>query len=374
VRGTRVIRIWKIVQCVIAYYIPVRLKVRAVDGLQRRKIIKECGIVVNVLSCTRNARLKHLKNYSPIYYLMFYPQNTNNDRRENNKQREGGEYMHVTTLINEYIINPYVEGDRVRTAYYPSEASAIDRSGNVVGKCLRATYYDWTGQKPTNPIDMRGWWTFELGKKIEQIYTEKAKECGIWAGNNVKFYDKIHNISGEVDIFIFNGSHTSANIEGVEIKTAYGYGFQKQVTSAPKPENLMQIMLYIAYFGYPWHLVYKARDTQEDIEYIVTLDKDDKGTHAIIDSVPYKAFYLEDIYARYEKLGEHIMLGTEPPQDYQYAYDLSQSERRYEMGEITKTKLAQVKNGKTTDSDWRCLYCSHLDRCWADKRKQMKLK
>ena len=35
------------------------------------------------------------------------------------------------------------------------------------------------------------------------MYVEYTKQLGIWAANNVKYYDTMRNISGEADIFIF---------------------------------------------------------------------------------------------------------------------------------------------------------------------------
>jgi len=282
--------------------------------------------------------------------------------------------MKVIKVINNYVTNPHVIDKRGRFAHYPSEAKIISRlDGEIIGKCHRASWYDWMGELPTNPVDARGQWTFLMGKLIEGGYVEYCKQIGIWAGNNVHLYDKIHNISGEADLFIFNESR---EIEGVEIKTAYGYGFQQSVSKFPKIENLLQSAIYLDYFPvFCWHLIYKARDTQEDVEYILTIGRDKDGNRAIyVDGSPCLLFYVEDIYNQYKTLGEYVINKQLPPRDYTYMYDIEQSRERFEQGKISKTKLATVEKGTGTDSNWQCLYCSHLDRCWIEKRVAQKLK
>ncbi len=282
--------------------------------------------------------------------------------------------MKLISAINEYITSPHVIDKRGRFAHYPSEAKIISRTdGEIIGKCHRAAWYDWMGESPANPVDARGKWTFLMGKLIEEGYTEYCKQLGIWAGNNVHMYDPIHNVSGEGDIFIFNEEH---EIEGVEIKTAYGYGFQKSVKVFPKIENLLQSILYLDYFPIEkYHLIYHARDTQENVEYILTMGtKEDGNKFLNVDGQPCNIFYLSDIYEQYRILGEYVMKKEIPPRDYTYAFDTEQTRKRFKDGKITKTKLSAVENGKTTDSDWQCLYCNHLDRCWCEKRAAMKLK
>jgi hypothetical protein len=282
--------------------------------------------------------------------------------------------MKVIELINNYVVNPYVTDIRGRFAHYPSEAKIISRiDGEIIGKCHRASWYDWMGEKPTNPPDARAQWTFLVGKLIEGAYIEYCKQLGIWAGSNIHMYDKIHNISGEYDLFVFNPER---KLEGVEIKTAYGYGFQQSVSKFPKIENLLQSAIYLANRTdiTAWHLIYKARDTQEDVEYILTIGENEAGKHIIVDGNPCLIFYLDDIYNQYRILGEYVINQQLPPRDYTYMFDIEQTRERFKKGKITKTKLSQVEKGVKTDSDWQCLYCNFLDKCWCEKRADLKLK
>lgn len=287
----------------------------------------------------------------------------------------------VIDTISKYITTPTILEKRARFSHYPSEASIVSRiDGKLVGKCHRASWFDWMGIEPTNKIDMRGRWTFKMGNVIEAAYTEYIKQAGIWAGNNIKFYNREHNVSGEADIFIFPAPN-SEKIDGVEIKTAYGYGFQKSVMQFPKIENLMQCGIYLDYFSQElgtygdgkqvldtWHLIYKARDTQEEVEYIITMAEEEKGKYLQVDGIPVRLFYLEDVYNRYKTLGNYVIKNEMPPQEYTCGYSLEQSEQRFKNSEISKTAMAQIRAGKKIDSDWRCLYCNHLNRCWKEKR------
>lgn len=283
--------------------------------------------------------------------------------------------MKLTEIINDYITNPYVIDKRGRFAHYPSEAKIISRTdGEIIGKCHRASWYDWMGEEPTNPIDARGRWTFAMGKMIEAGYIEYCKQLGLWAGSNVHLYDRIHNISGEADLFIWLDKPKRIMI-GIEIKTAYGYNFQQSVMKFPKLDNLLQAAIYLDYYPVAeWHLVYKARDTQEDVEYVITMQGDDKGKFTCVDGQPCYIFYMQDIYDQYRILGEYVINKQLPPRDFTYGYTPEQTEERFKSGKITKNKHYDIKKGKKIDSDWQCLYCSHLDRCWIEKRTAIKLK
>lgn len=280
-------------------------------------------------------------------------------------------------MVGNHLTNPPFRADRDRSAFYPSEASIISRTdGKVIGKCHRAVWYRWAGVPETNPTDACGAWTMNVGKKIEEMYIEYSKQMGLWVANNIKYYDKEHNVSGEVDLIVHERSvvdeRETEELMGIEIKTAYGYGFQKNVKSFAKIENLLQVALYLDFFKFPkWRLVYKSRDTMEDVEYTVTMAQDDKGKYLIVSEVPVRMFYIEDIYARYQQLGEYVIKNEMPPRDYTYGYAPEQTANRMASGEISKSKASKIKRGAVVDTDWNCLYCSHLDECWKQKRQEI---
>lgn len=108
-----------------------------------------------------------------------------------------------------------------RQSLYPSEASvivSIDGRDVVRGKCMRAAYYRATRVPKTNPAGASLMSKAHLGKWDENGLVERYKEMGIWAGNNIKFYDAERAISGEVDIVIRNPNEPEKRI-GLECFT-----------------------------------------------------------------------------------------------------------------------------------------------------------
>jgi hypothetical protein len=90
--------------------------------------------------------------------------------------------------------------------YYPSEASVQfrDRHGDLTteGGCLRASYFRVVGGFEKVATSAYSEWIFKMGKLIEEEIVLQAKEVGIWVDNNIRFYDKEYNISGEIDLLI----------------------------------------------------------------------------------------------------------------------------------------------------------------------------
>ena len=107
----------------------------------------------------------------------------------------------------------------------------------------------------------------------------------------------------------------------------------------------------------------------EDVEYKVSMSRDGENRILMInDSIPVLSFYVDDIYARFNKLGEWLVKGELPPRDYTYGYAPEETAQRLKDGDITKSKAAQIKKEQCVDSDWTCLYCNYLDECWKEKR------
>ena len=109
------------------------------------------------------------------------------------------------------------------------------------------------------------------------------------------------------------------------------------------------------------------------MEYLLNFSSIPDGKILIVNAtIPVHTFHLQDIYDRYAILGKYVIDNTIPPRDYTYGYSMQESEERCKVGKITKSKLAKVKASQITDSDWNCLYCSHLDTCYKEKRNAMK--
>lgn len=283
--------------------------------------------------------------------------------------------------------------------YWPSEASATYNDQyniqRVLGKCLRAAFYSILGFEKSNPIDPRGIRILTLGKLVEQAEVNWAKEAGLWWGNNVKFRNQTGNItiSGEVDMFI---RRPDRKIEGLEYKTGYGYLFQSEIFGNsrkfgyPKPEHLMQVMLYLDHYSMidDFAIVYVDRGDMQRAEHRVSLkpmstefgaeeDKEAVVTSFIRDRnnvVTEGRFTLNDIYRRYMELDSSIENAVVPARDYEVIWDSDIVEREYSIGNLSKSKFeAWKKKGKPV-GDWQCLYCSFANVCNASLRNHHSIK
>lgn len=277
---------------------------------------------------------------------------------------------HITQ--SKYIIPP----NSPRTTFWPTEASFKGQDG-VIGKCLRQAWYDHKGFKATNPVDAKGQATFDLGNMVEAWYIDKAKQIGIWAGDGIRYYDEKFNISAKMDLFILEDNR----LTGVECKSFYGHYAEKEIKEGPKTDHLMQTSLYLdymnrlygddrSYWSGRFYIEYFGRDTCLMYEHLVELTKGEK-TYPIVNSIETQIFNVEGIAERYKELELYKGIEQEPPRDYTYAYSDEEVEAQYAQGKISKAKYAAWKKGTKTISDWRCVYCSHLDRCWPEKRKQI---
>lgn len=291
--------------------------------------------------------------------------------------------MKIIEEVNNQITKPLPLPDKVRSAFFPSEASVVTVNGDIIGTCAYATYLSFLNTPISNPIDARGQWTLDMGKMVEERYIEMLKRRGVWIGNNIKYYDPVSDISGEIDVLLVDRNVEPEIIIGAEVKSAYGSKFRTSIGKFPKLENLLQVALYLDYFKFPyWILVYHARDTQEQVEYRIQITEEKliapngeeiTRHHLLVDSIPLKLFYVEDIYARYRLIEEHVASRKFPPKDYTYGYTEEQTKERFNNGVISKWKMTKIKAGNLVDSDWQCLYCKYLNACWAEKREKLGL-
>jgi len=283
--------------------------------------------------------------------------------------------MELIKKVDSFLETPLpISPPRYHRGYHPSGASCIIKNEydeeEVVGKCLRDSYWACKSVEKSNPMTARGVRITTVGKKIEEWEVQKYKEMGIWRGNNVKFFDQDHQISGEVDAFVEDSQTKS--IIGVEIKTGYGYQFQSQVIGNdrrkgnPKPEHLMQVMLYENYFkDIPlFKMVYIDRGNAARAEFNVTLDKSTGA--AIVDGKKYnERMTIPAILHRYEELGKCLEDGVLPPRDYQLQYSNEKIQFLLDSNRLSKKDAGIfTKTGKLETGDWRCSYCDYKDYCW----------
>jgi Holliday junction resolvase-like predicted endonuclease len=272
--------------------------------------------------------------------------------------------------------------------FYPSEASVAwtDKHGveRKAGACLRSCYFRRKDGFVAGPNSAYTEWVFALGKKVEEILVEQWKRMGIWVANNVKFFDPIHGISGEMDVILQDPA--TNELVAVEVKSLYGYyavrnviNGTRTVTPAPKTSQLLQTLLYVDFLkdhniSYA-KLVYYARDSAARREFDISLIED--GTtgekRPCIDGVADPRFTMNDIYSRYELLQEYLDNDVVPLPDYELAWSEEKIEERKKIGDVTKSAYEKWQKGKEQIGDWNCKpqWCPFSKYCWNDKGESL---
>lgn len=285
--------------------------------------------------------------------------------------------MRLIELVDKYLENPYKIHTEMHKGYHhPSSASCVIQNEygetEVAGACMRKVYWEMKGVKRTNPMSARGSRICAYGKAVERFEVEQFKELGIWRDNNVKFINTNYKVSGEADCIVFDKEING--LRGVEIKSGYDYRFRSQVIGTatragkPKNEHLMQTMLYVDYFKFPFNILYVDRGNAERGEYEVTLNSDgtpnlDGRKYSIGISVP-------KIVARFKELDEMLEDNTVPKRDFQKKYSKEKLSKMHGTRRMSKANTEEFeKSGDVDIGDWQCSYCDFKDHCWSGEGK-----
>ena len=280
-------------------------------------------------------------------------------------------------LLETYVTDPPIIKRESSDSNYPSSLSIqhINSYGEkiVEGGCNRFNYYRRRGDSKTNKGGLSNMLVMKAGKAVEEIIVDYVKCMGIWRGNNVRFYDRIYNISGEIDIFI----DIDKNIDLVELKTGYGMYFDKDVLGVawkkkvsdgyPKIPHIIQSAPYLEKFKEITNrlrLCYFNRGSfLHSGEFIITLEK----TGVIcVDGKP-SIVTLRGIRDRILSLEDYIEQGKLPPRDYELKYSEAKVDALIESGRKKKYWKGNWKNNKGIVGDWNCTYCDFKDKCWSEK-------
>jgi len=262
--------------------------------------------------------------------------------------------------------------------FYPSEVSVTytDSFGDRVteGGCLRAIFFRLQGKEKPLPNSARSEWVFKQGIATEAFLINTWKEMGIWVGNNVKYFDEKHHISGEMDVLLRN---PDGSVFIGEVKSFWGYQAKKKLfgnkstKASPKLPQLLQLLLYLDFFHpqFPYgELIYFARDTTDRKTFHAELLHENGKTHAVVDGEVYRHFSMDDVYARYARLGEYLKSGTVPPADYELFYSDERVIHEHEKGNVAKTTWEKFEKKKLKrkerPGDWNCRYCSYRHVCF----------
>lgn len=267
-----------------------------------------------------------------------------------------------------------------KNTLWPSQASVVARNGEIIGKCLRASFWEKTGEDQTNPVDDAIVAMGYMGTKIEDGVIELLKNQGIWENNNVKWQS--HGISGEVDIIIrvLNQELTPPREELyiVECKSCSGYYINKEVygyfegagsnrkyvKGKPKDKHLLQSALYAFIArerGFKGTILfYVSRDESKFTEFLITVDEEGR---IFINGEVDGRFKIQDVLDRYAILERAIESKELPDRDYKPEYTDAEVTALYEAKDISKAAHDNHKNRKTLYCDTECNYCEFKLKC-----------
>jgi len=236
-------------------------------------------------------------------------------------------FEHLDKHVTRLRFQPEVDSSHFR----PTESSVKyrDEHGDLTtaGKCLRASYFRIVGgfEKVSNSAYSE--WIFKIGKEVENIITEQAKEAGIWVDNSIRFYNKEYNISGEIDLLI--AEPPTGVIVPCEVKSYSGYMAHRdilgntKVKGKPKLDQMMQLLVYLWQFRdqFPYgRMVYFARDDIKRKTFKVAIHQEGKLMYPVIDGEVFRSFTINDMLARYKELEGYVQRKEVPPGDYELQY------------------------------------------------------
>ena len=281
----------------------------------------------------------------------------------------------IIDKIDQQIVKEYAEESKLRDErkfgiYWPSQASAKLSNGEIVGMCLRQSFYEIKHVAITNIPSAKSIRKMRYGLLIEAEELKYAKNAGILLESQVVFEKYIDNIiiRGKID-----GIY-GPDPKGIEIKTGSGYYFKNEIwgtdtkSGNPRYNNLLQVILYLD--GFKEHktfkfneayLVYINRESGDTQEFKIRLQA---GYPMIWDEIDY-GLNINNIYARYKKLHYYISQNILPPCDYHNMYTINEIIELYSTKRISKTKYKTWYN-QGFGTDYQCEYCKWLDYCRKD--------
>lgn len=292
--------------------------------------------------------------------------------------------------LSNHMARPW-DNEAKHPTLWPSEASAVIQmptgSTRVVGKCRRAGFFrllkssvDFYTEKYSHwkyfvkrvdqekiPIEDYTRWLWAQGELYEQYVIDKAKESGIYVSEQSRIYVKEYNISGSIDVIVFNPLTGKYSI--VEVKSVYGHGGDAVLGSRsdrmngmmgqPRDSNLMQIALY------DWHkrfknpdsnfeysrLLYGSRDTGKFAEYLIRTVQHETTDDICIEwkwHAPYTGDWVRSpitinaILEAYKDQQNNIDFGTIPDRDFNIKFTRDQLIDAYHNQSLTADHMEQM--------------------------------
>lgn len=273
-----------------------------------------------------------------------------------------------------------------RPGIWPSETSAsyeISGRKRVDGKCMRAAWFRIMGyeREDRDPnMEMKG----NLGKSAEKACVERWKRMGILLDNNIKFYIRKYGLSGEIDVILRNFEDPDKNPIGVEVKSFYGLGANRELCGSKRPlvpghpkwDHLLQASVYGDFYKElldHYRLYYLERGDGHRVEFKTLLNEDGRigfqqisGPYWSTESSDevYRPYTIHNVHERMEELVHRVKARDMPPKEFKKQYDDDDVEFLRSIGELSDNKYKNYKKGKPL-GDWQCAYCPFADVCHA---------
>lgn len=298
----------------------------------------------------------------------------------------------------------------------PSSASAevkdpVTGLPFVLGSCLRQSWYKVMGHAPDpGETDARIQRILASGDLISQHFVyEPAKKIGIWAGDEISFFDPDNMLSGRLDLMtylpgtnekvIVEVKSMSGMMEYPYIKTGQrGYKFLE-----PRYKDLCQLMSYMQWwlqYGVKYGALYYCSREMNTNMFMFEWANVPAGTLRPADDAFLRCFSSErtwdmpwltwgQIRKRYNDLKTHLKNGTVPPRDFERQYSNKQlldmatnTGLGSQFIDMSATDSAAVQSKfrsqmkKTGDKDpdkhesymqkgsYACTYCDFKSTCW----------
>ena len=224
---------------------------------------------------------------------------------------------------------------RIPTSHYPSSATLKTESGEVIGKCLRSLYYQWTDAPVTNPTADTSIMRMSLGTFLHEAVIPRMAGDDFTIETETPLRVKVEGLKNEISLRTDGivkdkfGAKT-----GIEVKFTFGKGGTeiKKYGLTRKRDWLLQVLLYGKLTG--------IKDWQ-----IVTID---------FPSLYRAIFYLE--------VGEdHIAVNNEPIMDISYSGII---QRWAELESHLDNKTVPERDFDK-EKNWQCKFCQFTDHCYA---------
>ena len=236
--------------------------------------------------------------------------------------------MNMVNLLYEQTLRDEAEKKAARGPrkphHYPSSACAIVK-GKFEGKCRRATWFEWKGFEPTNPMDAPALFKTNTGNlihgQLNDILSRALEGLGYGRGSEeVEFHwtpeGLKYEFSGRMDnVFVHDGVRYKA-----EWKSTYGRGADFIKRDGPKIENLLQCLIYLEQAEVPANyvvLLYAARDSGYVFGYLVS--KDPAGLlveHMNSSKVEVIPVTMVGVISATKILEEYLEGDAPPPKDF----------------------------------------------------------